>query len=730
MNSDLARPERPGPPGRRRPRRRPRSRYLLLPLLAVLLLATACLGPGEVDPTGTAPIGSLDAVFADGDGIRIRGWVADPDTAAPIQLSVSSEQRLLKPMADLPRPDVAAVYPGLGPNHGFDFRYPGLAPGPRQICVWAENVGRGAKGRLLGCRTIEVPHVQPAGNLESVTSPWPGVARAEGWVVDPELAGPAEVTLTVDGAFATRARAQIVRADVGAFLRRDPRLGFSIDLPLAPGPHRICATAINAGYGTNVPAGCRDVVVGSPPADRRPDGTITSVVPITGGVRITGTASDPDGPVGSARIVVVGGATVTVPVSGGAFTRDVTGLASGPVRLCVTLVDVAGAPGTTGDRTLPCATAVVGGSVQVGTGGTPSDPVAVGPPPGHPLQGIDRDAGISVRLRDGSLLWLFGDSSQVDVNGDLRYFVNNTAAWAAPGSLTVTRDAVAAGAQPVQFATPTAAFPTCPAAQPRRAMWPLSAVAVPDGPRDRVVVLMGNVCLGSGFLDIVPMGVSVAQWTYDPAAPPNGTPVVGTVVNPRLFEAADPIWGVASFLGADGRVYAYACRGPADGGWPDEYGPCHVARVPGASVADRAAWRFWAGGSTWSADQAAVAAMVLPAGLDGAEVPVSSMSVTHDVDQGIYVMAYSPWPGFTDRLHVRVATDPAGPWTAPVVVLLPGCSDTLNGATFNCYAGTTQPALDQPGLLGLGYYDQLLQVGPTAGSYVTVTVPFNVVVTG
>jgi hypothetical protein len=241
---------------------------------------------------------------------------------------------------------------------------------------------------------------------------------------------------------------------------------------------------------------------------------------------------------------------------------------------------------------------------------------------------------------------------------------------------------------------------------------------------------MGNVCLGSSFLDIVPMGVSVVQWTYDPAAPPNGTPVVGTVLNQQLFQPSDPIWGVASFVGTDGRVYAYACRGPADGGWPDEYGPCTVARVAAGSVADRSAWRFWAGGSTWSADQAAASPMVLPAGLDGAEVPVSSMSVTHDVDQGVYVMAYSPWPGFTDRLHVRVATDPAGPWTAPVVVLLPGCEDTLNGATFHCYAGTTQPALDQPGLLGLGYYDQLLQVGPTAGSYVTVTVPFSVVVTG
>jgi hypothetical protein len=261
-------------------------------------------------------------------------------------------------------------------------------------------------------------------------------------------------------------------------------------------------------------------------------------------------------------------------------------------------------------------------------------------------------------------------------------------------------------------------------------MWPLSAVAVPDGTRDRVLVLMGNVCLGTGLLDIEPMGTAVVGWTYDPSAPPNGTPVVGTVLNQQLFGPDDPVWGAASVISGDGLLHVYACDGPADGGWPEDYGPCTVARVSPGSVADRSAWRFWAGGSAWSPNAAAAAPMDLPAGLDGAEVPVSSMSVSYDADQGIHVLAYSPWPGFTDRIHVRVATSPTGPWTAPVVVLLPGCDDTLNGATFHCYAGTTQPALDQPGLLGLGYYDQLLQVGPTAGGYVVVTVPFSVVVTG
>jgi hypothetical protein len=260
-------------------------------------------------------------------------------------------------------------------------------------------------------------------------------------------------------------------------------------------------------------------------------------------------------------------------------------------------------------------------------------------------------------------------------------------------------------------------------------MWPISAVALPDGARDRVTVFMSNVCLGSSFLELTPVGTSVVEWVYDPASPPDGRPIVGTVTNQQLFPVTgNVIWGAAAVLGADGYLYAYGCQGPPDGGWPDQYGPCRVARVLPGGVADRASWRFWAGGSTWSTEVGAAVAMTLPDGVDGYGVPVSSLSVSRDPVHGAYVMAYSPWPGFTDRIHVRVATSPNGPWTAPVEVLLPGCNDTVAGVSYYCYAGTSQPAFSAPGLLGLGYYDQLVQVGPSAGGYLAVTVPFTVVV--
>ncbi|HKY16894.1 MAG TPA: hypothetical protein VJM33_18350, partial [Microthrixaceae bacterium] len=106
--------------------------------------------------------------------------------------------------------------------------------------------------------------------------------------------------------------------------------------------------------------------------------------------------------------------------------------------------------------------------------------------------------------------------------------------------------------------------------------------------------------------------------------------------------------------------------------------------------------------------------------------PVASLSVTYDDVHDLYVMVYSPWPGFTDRVIVRAAVSPEGPWTPPMEVVLPGCVDSVGGRGFYCYAGSAQPQFSSPGLLGVGYYDQLIALSPERGGYLVVTVPFNV----
>jgi hypothetical protein len=354
----------------------------------------------------------------------------------------------------------------------------------------------------------------------------------------------------------------------------------------------------------------------------------------------------------------------------------------------------------------------------------------VGPRAGSPLAGIDRDAGISTTLSDGSVLWLFGDSAEPTSSGGFRYFVNNTAAWAAKDSPATTRDGVVGSNRPATFATPTAEFPTCPTWAPSPAMWPLSAVTVPvsGSSVDRVIAYFQNVCLGPGHA-VDSRGVAVVEWRYDPARPPIDQPVVGTVVSQRLFH--DNSYGNAAVIGDDGLLYAYACEG-SDGGWlPDAFGECTVARIDPRDVADRGAYRFW-DGAGWSVDRDDARTMPMPGGVEGVTNPVATLTVTRDRAHGVYVMAYSPWPGYTHKVAVRVGTSPLGPWTAPAMIELPGCADRHRGTDHVCYAGTAQPAFSLvtggTGFLGVGFYDQLVATSPARGSYQAGRVPFAVVV--
>lgn len=349
-----------------------------------------------------------------------------------------------------------------------------------------------------------------------------------------------------------------------------------------------------------------------------------------------------------------------------------------------------------------------------------SEPTRVGPAPGSELDGIDRDAGVSVRLRDGSTLWLFGDTATADTDGSLVYFEIGTAAWSAPGSPTVTND-VAVDGEPVAFAEPGMGFPPCPPWAPVGGMWPSSAIVQPVGDLDRVVVWMENICLGSSTRGAA-RGMSVAEWIYDPSAPPVDRPIRGRVLNQTLFPERS--YGLASMPAEDGHAFVYWCVAPEQGGPPEQYGPCRVAKVALDRAADLTAYRVWDGASFVS-DPAAARPMEFDPGPIPAPYPAGSFSVVRDPHAGAFVMVYSPWPGYSDSLMIRTADSPMGPWSAPAAVPLPGCSDTEGSATFWCYAAAAQPIFSEPGKLGIGYYDRRVSSGPVRGSYLVATVPYS-----
>jgi len=105
-------------------------------------------------PTGN-PVGNFEALTSPGPGqVRIRGWAIDPDTVNALTMHVYVNGSFAGTAgAGLPRPDVAAVFPAYGPNHGFDttLSVSGL---PADVCVFALNAGPGTANTLLGCRRI------------------------------------------------------------------------------------------------------------------------------------------------------------------------------------------------------------------------------------------------------------------------------------------------------------------------------------------------------------------------------------------------------------------------------------------------------------------------------------------------------------------------------------------------------------------------------------------------
>ena len=620
-------------------RRRTRAVVSTVALVAVMSVLTACLGPNEYDPTGTAPIGSLDLAVGDGASIRLVGWALDPDTGDSIDVMVSVQSVAVAHRANLWREDVALAHPSHGAFHGFDIRTPPLPPGPNQVCIWAVNVARGDRDRSLGCLDVVTGSDDAVGNLEVVGQWGHSTLRVAGWGYDAESTGTVDVIVTLDGVQHRRS-ASVYRSDLAAWFRKSGQHGFELELPAGVGSHQVCVRVLNVGRGSDADLGCRLVYVNDPP-----------------------------------------------------YVGPGAGLAS---------VDY------------------------------------VGPPAGHPLSGIDRDGGISTRLSDGSVLWLFGDSGEPQPGGGYRYFVNNTAAWAPAASPAVTRDAVAPGNVPFTFVTPAAAFTGgCPAGF-NAVMWPLSATSRVVGGTDRVTAFFGNVCLKG--TEAKSRGVAVVQWDYVPGQFAGvgavGPRLQGQVLQQNLFPVGAE-YGTASAM-EDGLLYAYECGRPSDDRtgiiWPDDpaYSGCTVARVDPASVANPASWRYWNGNANWahptdawSSTSSAAATMDLPSnsGTTDKQLPVSSLSVVEDPVFG-WSMVYSPWPGYTREVFVRSASSPVGPWTARTLIELPGCYERVDGGERLCYAATAQPWRSQPGLLGLGYYDQYTSGWPQGGSYLAGSAPF------
>lgn len=234
------------------------------------------------------PVGTIDLVSPTPGAIRVLGWAFDSNSTDPIAIHAYVDGAYAAGWAaDLPRADVKNAHPGQGDRHGFDFRLP-VSDGTHQTCLYALNVGPG-KNTLLGCSTVTVVPSTPNGWLDSIAAAGDS-ASLIGWAFDPATATPVSIHVYVDGRFASGFSASSDRPDVQrAFNRPNAALGFEQTLALSPGPHNVCAYALNSASTKSIPLGCRTVTA----VASVPIGNLDTVAGVAGGVRVHGWTFDP-----------------------------------------------------------------------------------------------------------------------------------------------------------------------------------------------------------------------------------------------------------------------------------------------------------------------------------------------------------------------------------------------------------------------------------------------------
>jgi hypothetical protein len=211
-------------------------------------------------PTGL-PQFAIESRVRSATGYTYTGYVIDPDTASPIDVHIYVDNKHVSTVkAGASRPDVAAVYPAHGADHGFSTRLK-ASPGLHSVCVYGINVKAGQNVLFKQCRTVEVLGGSPDGRINSI-APTTGGATVTGWAIDYDTAAPIDVHIYVDGKMTASTTANVARTDLAAaFPKWGGTHGYTAFIPLAKGPHQICTYGINVGSGKNMQLACKSVTI-------------------------------------------------------------------------------------------------------------------------------------------------------------------------------------------------------------------------------------------------------------------------------------------------------------------------------------------------------------------------------------------------------------------------------------------------------------------------------------
>jgi uncharacterized protein DUF4185 len=212
---------------------------------------------------------------------------------------------------------------------------------------------------------------------------------------------------------------------------------------------------------------------------------------------------------------------------------------------------------------------------------------------------------------------------------------------------------------------PAGGGPVIPDVDAHTVLWPMSLVSWKTSLGERLVVLCSRIRRGTsgGAFDFTYIGSSSAVFDI----PGNGVPRLLTVkpITPDNPDKTQINWGAASFNTASW-IYVYGTR--LTGEQYDLGRELYVARVPMASPANRATYRFW-DGSSWQPDITRATA-ILPA-----QGGVSqTLSVDELAAQDYIAVSKTRWR--PRRLHLHLGLQhPEGPTHAHKAIAAPSDFD-------------------------------------------------------
>jgi hypothetical protein len=261
---------------------------------------------GPVDPL--AYVDSTAVTYtASAASIQVSGWVADrTNLPATVEMDIYVDQPNgvtagYGIQSNNPRPDVAAAYPGAGPNHGFSATLKTPVPGSYRLCFYPHPA---AGAWLLSCTYVTVPAPTPLASLDALQLTQSG-GKAQivgsGWAFDRSLpAGTAEIDVYSTGpngvTKGTSFQATGSRPDVGAaYPGAGNNHGFSFSVPVTQaGSYGVCVYALApspwgpAAFGL----GCKDFTAGPSHPTGSLDGAAAAVNSSGLSINVSGWAFD------------------------------------------------------------------------------------------------------------------------------------------------------------------------------------------------------------------------------------------------------------------------------------------------------------------------------------------------------------------------------------------------------------------------------------------------------